>query len=194
MTEARSRIDGVRSSVAAVQSSLEEVRASTAAATAEAEVFSQTLGTISQVAMVVTTVIRGIVRVVKILIKILKAVLTVIKAVVTQIGRLAVSVGNVLMRPFARLAEQIKKSIEGVKQFFNSIARIAMYRLIRGAIAALTQGLQEGMENLYQYSKIVGTDFANAMDRMVTNALYVKTHWRLWYHRSLKHWLRLWIF
>ena len=174
MTEAQNRINAARSAIASARQQVEQMRASTAEAVRQSEAFANALRGIIQAAEIAASVIHWFIAAVKVIINVLKKVASVIKTVITQAKRLAVAVGKVLLRPFISLAEQIKKSIAGVKQFFDFIARIAMYRLIRGAIAALTQGLQEGMENLYQYSKLVGTDFADAMDRMATNALYVK--------------------
>ena len=59
-------------------------------------------------------------------------------------------------------------------KFFNSIKRIAFYRMIRGAIKAVTQGFSEGIQNLYFWSQAVGTSFAPAMDRLATATLYLK--------------------
>ena len=81
---------------------------------------------------------------------------------------------NLIALPFKRLAASIKSTIAPIKQFLNSIARIAMYRAIRGIIGGITQALQEGMKNLYQYSIMAGTSFHSAMDAMATDALWLK--------------------
>ena len=49
-----------------------------------------------------------------------------------------------------------------------------MYRAIRAAIAALTQGFKDGINNLYQYSLLMGTTFSQSMDSLATSALYLK--------------------
>lgn len=59
-------------------------------------------------------------------------------------------------------------------KFFASIKRIAYYRAIRAALRAFTQGLSEGIENLYRWSQATGTSFAPAMDRLATAVLYLK--------------------
>ena len=69
----------------------------------------------------------------------------------------------------------VLKGITGkITGFFNSLKRIAFYRLIRSLMKALTQGFQEGLKNLYAYSQTVGTDFAGSMDRLATSANYLK--------------------
>lgn len=74
----------------------------------------------------------------------------------------------------SRLASKVKQTTSAFGQFFSSIKRIAMYRLIRSMFSALTKGFTEGMKNLYQYSLIMGTDFAKSMDKLATSALYLK--------------------
>ena len=59
-------------------------------------------------------------------------------------------------------------------KFFESIKRIAMYRLIRFALKAITTALKEGIGNIYQYDKAFGGDFAKAMDSLATSFLYLK--------------------
>ena len=174
ITEARSRIDAARSSIAEVRSHMEQVRASTAAAVQQIEMFSQVLSGISQAASIAATAIRIIVRVVRVVINVLKRAAEILRTVITQAGRLAASVGKVLMNPFVKLGGSISKSVKGLGQFFSSLKRIAMYRLIRSAIAAITQGISTGIQNLYQYSKLAKTQFAESMDKIATSALYVK--------------------
>lgn len=59
-------------------------------------------------------------------------------------------------------------------KLFNSIKRIAFYRVIRSAIKAVTQGFAEGIENLYYWSQMVGTSFAPRMDQLATATQYLK--------------------
>ena len=59
-------------------------------------------------------------------------------------------------------------------KLFNSIKRIAFYRVIRSAIKSVTQGFAEGIENLYRWSQAWGTSFAPAMDQLKTAQLYLK--------------------
>lgn len=73
-----------------------------------------------------------------------------------------------------RTAATVHKTTGIFSKFFASIKRIAFYRVIRSAIREITQGLSEGIENLYYWSQAVGTSFAPAMDRMATATLYLK--------------------
>ena len=71
-----------------------------------------------------------------------------------------------------RLTSKIGQSVKSLGQFFNSIKRIAMYRAIRSALKLITQGFQQGMQNLYSWSNAAGTEFARSMDTIKTASQY----------------------
>lgn len=72
----------------------------------------------------------------------------------------------------------VKNSFKDLKNNISklgaSLGRIALYRAMRSAIKNFTQGIREGIQNLYQYSSVVGTQFKRSLDQMATSALYVK--------------------
>lgn len=72
------------------------------------------------------------------------------------------------------LAAKVKQNTSGLGQLFNSLKRIAMYRTIRFALSEITKALKEGINNLYQYSNLMGGTFAQSMDRLATSASYLK--------------------
>ena len=109
-----------------------------------------------------------------VLIGILKKVINFLGKVLNLIKKVGASVGKMLLSPFVKIGSTVKSMGEKVKQLFESLKRIALYRLIRSAIKALSQAIQEGIHNLYQYSRLVGTDFAKSMDKIATASLYVK--------------------
>lgn len=74
----------------------------------------------------------------------------------------------------SRFTAPFKNAVKAVTTWKNALGRIAFYRIVRGAIKAITDSFKEGVDNLYQYSLIVGTKFAPAMDSLATSALYVK--------------------
>ena len=76
--------------------------------------------------------------------------------------------------PLTMAASKFQNAAVKAGQFLSSIKRIAMYRAIRSAIKAITEGFEEGRKNLYYYSQAVGTDFAPSMDKAATAALYLK--------------------
>lgn len=79
-----------------------------------------------------------------------------------------------IFNPFKGIATRLESINKSLKNFFSSIKRIAIYRLIRSALKEISQGLKEGIENLYQWSKVTGGDFAPAMDKITTAMLYFK--------------------
>lgn len=102
--------------------------------------------------------------------KAIKAVERFVKGIqkaVKNVKKFVDSVGNKLLSP-------VQKAVKGITQFFKSLQRIAFYRLIRRGIQIITQGFQEGMENLYQYSLLIDGQFHKSMDLIATDALYVK--------------------
>lgn len=107
-----------------------------------------------------------------------KALRQVIVNLAKEFGKGAVKAGkfavNLAAMPFKKLAESIKNTIAPIKQFISSIARIAMYRVIRGLISGITQSLKEGINNLYAFSKAAGTSFHTAMDSMAADAQWLK--------------------
>lgn len=79
-----------------------------------------------------------------------------------------------IMSPLTSIGKKFSSAATKASQFLASIKRIAMYRVIRSAIKAITEGFEEGRKNLYYYSQAVGTDFAPSMDKAATAALYLK--------------------
>ena len=81
---------------------------------------------------------------------------------------------KLVFSPLTMAASKFQNAAVKAGQFLSSIKRIAMYRAIRSAIKAITEGFEEGRKNLYYYSQAVGTDFAPSMDKAATAAMYLK--------------------
>lgn len=67
-----------------------------------------------------------------------------------------------------------KKADTTLGKLAKSIGRIAFYRAIRSAIRFVTDGFKEGLENAYQFSKVVGYELADTLDRLATKSLTMK--------------------
>lgn len=67
-----------------------------------------------------------------------------------------------------------KKADTTLGKLAKSIGRIAFYRAIRSAIRFVTDGFKEGLENAYQFSKVVGYELADTLDRLATKGLTMK--------------------
>jgi hypothetical protein len=72
--------------------------------------------------------------------------------------------------------ENAKKGSSGLDTFWQSLKRIAYYRMIRSIIKSIGQAFKEGAQNLYQWSAANPSlsDFAKNMDRIATSVLYLK--------------------
>lgn len=99
-------------------------------------------------------------------------------SLVKTLGKIPIAIGrgaiNTITAPFRAVGNAISGATERAKRFFASIKRIAVYRLIRSALKAMTQAMREGIDNLYQWSLAVNTSFAPAMNSIATDLLYVK--------------------
>lgn len=78
------------------------------------------------------------------------------------------------LRGLGNQSKNTSKNMSSFSKTLNSLKRIAFYRAIRTAIKGVTDSLKTGIGNLYEYSKLANTDFAPAMDRIATSALYAK--------------------
>lgn len=75
---------------------------------------------------------------------------------------------------FDHFRGNLDKLFPGLKKFDEFLKRFLRYRIIRAIFNEITQAFSEGIGNLYQYSKYIGTDFAGAMDRASTSLLYLR--------------------
>lgn len=87
----------------------------------------------------------------------------------------AISAGKSLVGlGWDKLKSKISGLIGPVTNLIHSFGRIAMYRALRTAIKAITQGFSEGIKHLYHWSEIVGNEFKNSMDSLTTSAHYLR--------------------
>ena len=104
-----------------------------------------------------------------------------LKSSLASIGKSALKAGmNLAAIPFRRLTNSVRGLSDRFKTLASSLKRIAFYRFIRAVIKEITQGLQEGIKNLYGWSKAFGgaimngKNFAETMDGIATSTLYLK--------------------
>ena len=84
-----------------------------------------------------------------------------------NVGNTAIQTGKYLGNSIGTALLNVGKGIIGLGQ---QIARIAKYRLIRALLKEITQSYKD----LYGWSKLSGTDFANSMDKINTAFLYLR--------------------
>ena len=72
--------------------------------------------------------------------------------------------------------KEFKSAGQAAGEFYNSLKRIAMYRMLRTALKMIAAGAKEGANNLYQFSKAGGDFgvFAASMDSIATSFQYLK--------------------
>jgi len=76
--------------------------------------------------------------------------------------------------PFKNMGDSAKKNTAKLSEMFSSLKRIATYRLLRTMLKEIADGFRTGMNNAYQYSKILNGEFAASMDRLATSSMYLK--------------------
>lgn len=76
-----------------------------------------------------------------------------------------------LKNAFSNLTGSTETLKDGVKKMFPTLSGLAKrfgnlvkYRMLRAVISHISKGFTEGVQNVYQYSKAVGTSLAPAMD------------------------------
>ena len=90
---------------------------------------------------------------------------------VNQVSRAAGKATKESANGIKAMAKAASKAKGPLENFVASLKRIAFYRIIRSIIKAITQALQEGLQNAYAFSQGIegsGHRFAEAMDSMKT--------------------------
>nr|DAH82980.1 MAG TPA: hypothetical protein [Caudoviricetes sp.] len=75
-----------------------------------------------------------------------------------------------------QMSKNFKNTVLGevIGKVAGSLERILRYRAVNGVLKQIAKAFSEGVNNLYQYSKAVGTDFANSMDSAATSLQYFR--------------------
>lgn len=61
---------------------------------------------------------------------------------------------------------KLKEASSPLKKLMKSLGRIALYRALRTVIKGITDAIKYGMENAYQFSKVMGGEFSQTMDKL----------------------------
>ena len=169
-------VSGLAQSISSVAASLSGIDASAVTSLSE---LGNALGSIASIRTVsnidwsqITTGMQGFVA----------SLAQISEADITRLERLGNALSNITaVRGLSNTSTDIRnigkeahKATGKLGQFFDSITRIAMYRLIRFALKTISDALKEGIGNLYQYDKALGGDFAKSMDSLASSFLYLK--------------------
>ena len=63
-------------------------------------------------------------------------------------------------------ATSARESLTPFQKLVNMFKRILVYRIIRGIISGIGSAIKEGVQNLYEWSKLTNGEFAQSMDRL----------------------------
>lgn len=75
-----------------------------------------------------------------------------------------------------QMSKSFKNSVLGetIGKVAGSFERILRYRTVNEFLKQIAKAFSEGVKNLYQYSKAMGTDFASSMDNAATSLQYFR--------------------
>lgn len=66
------------------------------------------------------------------------------------------------------------KSFETISRWKKMLGSALFYSTVFRGMSIISNGIKEGITNLYEYSRLAGTEFAPAMNSLATSALYLK--------------------
>lgn len=120
--------------------------------------------TLSSAVKAVTTAKRALL---KVMLKVSKVAL--------EVGKnMAKAFGNAILAPIRNIVNGVRSLTIGLKGVLGAMTRIAKRMLFRSIIKQITEGLSEGINNAYHWSKAFGGDFAKSMDSVATSLAYMK--------------------
>ena len=77
-------------------------------------------------------------------------------------------------KSYAVLENAVKKTRSPFRNLLKDLGRVAKYRILRGIITGIAKGFKEGWDNMYQWSKALNGEFANAMDSISASITKMK--------------------
>ena len=95
-------------------------------------------------------------------------------------GRVREAVGSVgtAIRNLPVITKSVTSRISGsftkLTATFRAVARVGFYRFIRTIISSVTNSFNEGIKNIYAFSKAAGGEFATSMDSLASSVAYMK--------------------
>lgn len=82
--------------------------------------------------------------------------------------------GAPFIAPFNSASKALKDIRKRVDGLGARLKRVALYRAMREGIHMVTEGIKEGINNAYEWARIMGNEFAGSMDSLATSSLYLK--------------------
>ena len=81
-----------------------------------------------------------------------------------------------VMGELGRFGSQVFHNIlpKGISNVISQLGRLMKMRILRTIVKSILAGITEGLQNVYQWAKIMGDGFAATMDGMASSVLYLK--------------------
>lgn len=83
------------------------------------------------------------------------------------------AVTNMMTAPVKNFSSTLAMGSKRLETFIGHLKRVATYRLVRTVLSTVTKGIKEGIDNLYQWSKLLDGQFAASMDKLATSSQYL---------------------
>lgn len=94
---------------------------------------------------------------------------------ISSAAKAAISAGKKLGSTFgSKLAAQVKKTTSGLGKLGYAFKQVLLYQGLSSLIYGFTNVMKEGINNLYQYSSLMGGQFKSSMDSLATSFQYLK--------------------
>jgi len=94
-----------------------------------------------------------------------------LKSGIGNLGKGIAGIGNHVVSGITR---PFRNALASFQKWKSAIGRMAFYSAVYAGLRIIREGIKEGIQNLYEYSRLAGTEFAPAMNSLATNALYLK--------------------
>ncbi len=94
---------------------------------------------------------------------------------ISSAAKAVISAGKKLGSTFgSKLAAQVKKTTSGLGKLGYAFKQVLLYQGLSSLIYGFANAMKEGINNLYQYSSLMGGQFKSSMDSLATSFQYLK--------------------
>lgn len=94
---------------------------------------------------------------------------------ISSAAKAAITAGKKLGSTFgSKLAAQVKKTTSGLGKLGYAFKQVLLYQGLSSLIYGFANAMKEGINNLYQYSSLMGGQFKSSMDSLATSFQYLK--------------------
>lgn len=136
------------------------------------------LGGVAAVVMVINELVKKFISFSISLLKLIPKSVNGIRRGLLSLNKIFISARNTLAGIPGTVISKMFPAFRGlfdmITNFWRNIKRVALYRLIRTLIKHVTSAVKEGVDNLYQYSKMIDGSLSSSLDNIATSFLYLK--------------------